>query len=178
MEKLQLGRNRKTDAEKPRMDPLMRALKALHSAGSPEAMTPEELEHQRRSQAQAVQCLRLYNASVEGIAPQGKQQQIQCRAGIAHPNAADVEHGQHPAGISHPNDRKNQDHRQQLFLVPFHRANLSLSLWSVGKVCSDARSHFRGFLSSVSLGSGRSRAEIGRRVEDIVAQFPKLHKAL
>ena len=47
MEKLQLGRNRKTDAEKPRMDPLMRALKALHSAGSPEAMTPEELE--RRS---------------------------------------------------------------------------------------------------------------------------------
>ena len=44
MEKLQLGRKRKTDAEKPRMDPLMRALKALHSAGSPEAMTPEELE--------------------------------------------------------------------------------------------------------------------------------------
>ena len=37
MEKLQLGRKRKTDAEKPRMDPLMRALKALHSAGSPEA---------------------------------------------------------------------------------------------------------------------------------------------
>ena len=29
------------------MDPLMRALKALHSAGSPETMTPEELEHQR-----------------------------------------------------------------------------------------------------------------------------------
>lgn len=50
MEKLQLGRKRKTDAEKPRMDPLMRALKALHSAGSPEAMTPEELEHQRRNQ--------------------------------------------------------------------------------------------------------------------------------
>ena len=44
MEKLQLGRKRKTDAEKPRMDPLMRALKALHSAGSPETMTPEELE--------------------------------------------------------------------------------------------------------------------------------------
>ena len=43
MEKLQLSRKRKTDAEKPRMDPLMRALKALHSAGSPEAMTPEEL---------------------------------------------------------------------------------------------------------------------------------------
>ena len=50
MEKLQLGRKLKTDAEKPRMDPLMRALKALHSAGSPEAMTPEELEHQRRNQ--------------------------------------------------------------------------------------------------------------------------------
>ena len=32
------------------MDPLMRALKALHSAGSPDAMTPEELEHQRRNQ--------------------------------------------------------------------------------------------------------------------------------
>ena len=36
--------------ENPRMDPLMRALKALHSAGSPDAMTPEELEHQRRNQ--------------------------------------------------------------------------------------------------------------------------------
>ena len=34
----------------PRMDPLMRALKALHSAGSPDAMTSEELEHQRRNQ--------------------------------------------------------------------------------------------------------------------------------
>ena len=34
----------------PRMDPLMRALKALHSAGSPDAITPEELEHQRRNQ--------------------------------------------------------------------------------------------------------------------------------
>ncbi len=45
MEKLQLGRKWKTDAEKPRMDPLMRALKALHSAGSPEAMTPEELAY-------------------------------------------------------------------------------------------------------------------------------------
>lgn len=48
MEKLQLGRKRKTDAEKPRMDPLMRALKALHSARFPRRpMTPEELEHQR-----------------------------------------------------------------------------------------------------------------------------------
>ena len=50
MEKLQLVRKRKADAENPRMDPLMRALKALHSAGSPETMTPEELEHQRRNQ--------------------------------------------------------------------------------------------------------------------------------
>ena len=33
-----------------RLDPLMRALKALHSAGAPEAMTGEELERQRRSQ--------------------------------------------------------------------------------------------------------------------------------
>ena len=49
MEKLQLGRKRKTDAEKPRMDPLMRALKALHSAGAPDAMDHEELE--RRNHA-------------------------------------------------------------------------------------------------------------------------------
>ena len=44
MEKLQLAKKRRTEAENPRMDPLMRALKALHSAGSPENMTPEELE--------------------------------------------------------------------------------------------------------------------------------------
>ena len=30
MEKLQMVRKRKPDAENPRMDPLMRALKALH----------------------------------------------------------------------------------------------------------------------------------------------------
>ena len=41
---------RKNQADSPRLDPLMRALKALHSAGTPETMTPEELEHQRRSQ--------------------------------------------------------------------------------------------------------------------------------
>lgn len=40
MEKLQLGRKRKTDAEKPRMDPLMRALKALHSARFPGGHDP------------------------------------------------------------------------------------------------------------------------------------------
>ena len=50
MEKLQMVRKRKPGTENPRMDPLMRALKALHSAGSPENMTPEELEHQRRNQ--------------------------------------------------------------------------------------------------------------------------------
>ena len=50
MEKLQMVRKRKPGTENPRMDPLMRALKALHSAGSPENMTPEELEHQRRTQ--------------------------------------------------------------------------------------------------------------------------------
>ena len=44
MEKLQMVRKRKPGTENPRMDPLMRALKALHSAGSPENMTPEELE--------------------------------------------------------------------------------------------------------------------------------------
>ena len=43
MEKLQMVRKRKPGTENPRMDPLMRALKALHSAGSPENMTPEEL---------------------------------------------------------------------------------------------------------------------------------------
>ncbi len=34
----------------PRLDPAMRVLKALHSAGTPEALTPEELERQRRNQ--------------------------------------------------------------------------------------------------------------------------------
>ena len=84
-------------------------------------------QHQRRSQTQAVQCLLLYNAPVNGIAPQGKQQQIQRRADIVHPNAADVEHGQYPAGIGRRNDCKNQDHGDQLFRIPFHRGNLSLS---------------------------------------------------
>lgn len=50
MEKRHLTGKGKPDMENPRMDPLMRALKALHSAGSPDAMTPEELEHQRRNQ--------------------------------------------------------------------------------------------------------------------------------
>lgn len=38
------------ERETQRLDPLMRALKALHSANLPDAMTPEELEHQRKSQ--------------------------------------------------------------------------------------------------------------------------------
>ncbi len=50
MDKLKLIRNRKSEADSPHMDPLMRALKAIHSAGSPDSMTPEELERQRRSQ--------------------------------------------------------------------------------------------------------------------------------
>lgn len=50
MEKRHLTGKGKPDMGNPRMDPLMRALKALHSAGSPDAMTPEELEHQRRNQ--------------------------------------------------------------------------------------------------------------------------------
>ena len=45
-----MKKNRRSEADSPRLDPLMRALKALHSAGTPEAMTVEELEHQRRSQ--------------------------------------------------------------------------------------------------------------------------------
>lgn len=36
--------------EEPHLDPLMRTLKALHSATLPENMTPEELERQRKSQ--------------------------------------------------------------------------------------------------------------------------------
>lgn len=36
--------------EKQRLDPLMRALKALHSANLPDSMTPEELERQRKGQ--------------------------------------------------------------------------------------------------------------------------------
>lgn len=41
---------RRKDAEHSRMDLLMRALRAVHKAGSPENMTPEELEHHRRNQ--------------------------------------------------------------------------------------------------------------------------------
>ena len=44
-------KKKKNEAESPRLDPLMRALKALHSAGAPETMTEEELEHQRRRPA-------------------------------------------------------------------------------------------------------------------------------
>ncbi|MDD3346173.1 alpha/beta hydrolase [Oscillibacter sp.] len=38
------------EAEQKRLAPMMRALKALHSASTPEALTPEELERQRRNQ--------------------------------------------------------------------------------------------------------------------------------
>ena len=48
--KLHIIRKKKSEAERSRLDPLMRALKALHSAGAPESMTAEELERQRRSQ--------------------------------------------------------------------------------------------------------------------------------
>lgn len=44
-----LTRPKKT-AETRRLAPAMRVLKALHSAGAPEAMTPAELEKQRRGQ--------------------------------------------------------------------------------------------------------------------------------
>ena len=50
MNKFKLIRRRTEDPESARMDPLMRALKAIHSAGSPDSMTPEDLERQRRSQ--------------------------------------------------------------------------------------------------------------------------------
>ncbi len=50
MDKFKLIRRRTEDPENARMDPLMRALKAIHSAGSPDSMTPEDLERQRRSQ--------------------------------------------------------------------------------------------------------------------------------
>ena len=42
--KLRIIRKKKSEAENTHLDPLMRALKALHSAGAPEAMTEEELE--------------------------------------------------------------------------------------------------------------------------------------
>ena len=48
--KLRIIRKKKSEAENAHLDPLMRALKALHSAGAPESMTAEELERQRRSQ--------------------------------------------------------------------------------------------------------------------------------
>ncbi|MEG2175673.1 MAG: alpha/beta hydrolase [Oscillibacter sp.] len=40
----------KSEAENRRLDPVMRALKAFHSASAPETMDVEELERQRRSQ--------------------------------------------------------------------------------------------------------------------------------
>lgn len=43
MDKLRITRKKKLESESPRLDPLMRALKALHSAGSPDTMDPEEL---------------------------------------------------------------------------------------------------------------------------------------
>ena len=42
--KLRIIRKKKSEAENAHLDPLMRALKALHSAGAPETMTEEELE--------------------------------------------------------------------------------------------------------------------------------------
>ena len=48
--KLRIIRKKKSEAENAHLDPLMRALKALHSAGAPESMTAEELERQRRRQ--------------------------------------------------------------------------------------------------------------------------------
>ena len=50
MDTLRITRKKKLESESPRLDPLMRALKALHSAGSPDTMDPEELERQRRNQ--------------------------------------------------------------------------------------------------------------------------------
>lgn len=50
MEKLRITRKKKAEADAGRLDLMMRALKALHSAGSPETMNPEDLERQRRNQ--------------------------------------------------------------------------------------------------------------------------------
>ncbi len=41
---------RKAGSPEPRLDPAMRVLKALHNAGTPEELTAEELEKQRRNQ--------------------------------------------------------------------------------------------------------------------------------
>ncbi|WP_243208470.1 alpha/beta hydrolase [Oscillibacter hominis] len=45
-----MEKKKSSQAERKRLDPLMLALKALHSAGAPETMDPEELERQRRNQ--------------------------------------------------------------------------------------------------------------------------------
>lgn len=51
MEKLRIiGRKKSAEGEGGGPDLMMRALKALHSASSPEDMSPEELERQRRNQ--------------------------------------------------------------------------------------------------------------------------------
>lgn len=45
-----LAARRQNDAEQRRLAPMMRALKAIHSAASPESMEPEDLERQRLGQ--------------------------------------------------------------------------------------------------------------------------------
>ena len=85
-------------------------------------------KHKGSCQTHVMQCLRLNNTSINGKAPQGKQQQIKRCSDIVQINTADIEFGEHSAGISCSNDRKNKDHGKQLFGVPFHRINLPLSL--------------------------------------------------
>lgn len=45
-----ISRKQRADAEDRRLAPMMRALKAIHSATSPESMDPEDLERQRAGQ--------------------------------------------------------------------------------------------------------------------------------
>ena len=59
--KLRIIRKKKSEAENAHLDPLMRALKALHSAGAPETMTEEELEEEYKKIASG------YNVDLEKV---------------------------------------------------------------------------------------------------------------
>ena len=89
-------------------------------------------EHQQRRQAQAVQHLLLYDASVNGKAPPREKQQVQRGTDIVGIHAADIEFAQYPAGVGHGDDRENENHRQQLSGIPLQAAPSSLSLCTSG----------------------------------------------
>lgn len=65
---------RRRMASDPRMEPVMRALKAVHSAAAPDSMEPEDLERQRKGQEVLGRLIapplgiRYRDASIEGMA--------------------------------------------------------------------------------------------------------------